>query len=198
MLVKVEARAGQTKSTWSWDRNYNLGRFRQRRKRFFTKTSINPKWFILLRAGRKSLTGKRSRTRQETAFRVKPVWHQFKTTMHHKNQKTHGRFEPFHCVAVDTRVLPWRRYYRQLQFDRQMKNEKQQNILLITSQRDTEADTQREPAGLTSPAQVYLHISHFWVWSRFMFLDFNLRRSRFSSALKQQRGFSPAEKEKWK
>lgn len=71
----------------------------------------------------------------------KPVWHQFKTPVHCENQRTHGRFEPFHCVAVDTRVLPWRRYYRQLQFDRQMKHVKQQNILLITSQREREPES---------------------------------------------------------
>lgn len=84
----------------------------------------------------------------------KPLWRQFKNpvSLHSViNQPTGGLS---HCtVAMDTGVLPWRRYYRQLQFDGRMKKcVKQQNILLITSERKrTTAETEREaPQGSCS------------------------------------------------
>lgn len=136
----------------------------------------------------------------EGPARLKPVWHQFKTPLCHKNQTTHQRFESFHSVAVDTGLLPWWCYYRQLQFDRQMKSVKQQNYF-INNFRERKRNGAESLQGWASPAQVYFtYLSFFFlfgVWNRSVFLHLNLRQSWFSSALKLGRGFL-LQGRKWK
>lgn len=97
----------------------------------------------------------------EGPARLKPVWHQFKTPLCHKNQTTHQRFESFHSVAVDTGLLPWWCYYRQLQFDRQMKSVKQQKYF-INNFRERKRNGAASLQGWASPAQVYFTYLRFF------------------------------------
>lgn len=94
-------------------------------------------------------------------------WNRFDTSLKLlsviKTQTTHQRFESFHCVAVATGLLPWQRYYRQLQFDRQMKSVKQQKYF-INNFRERERETAARVRGAEPHLlRCVLHIQRFSV-----------------------------------